>query len=54
MLQNERYNQIYDLVKERGTVTVHYLQNQLHASEATIRRDLKAMEDRGLIKRIWG
>jgi len=54
LLQNERYLQIYELLKERGTVTVHFLQNQLHASESTIRRDLEAMESRGIIKRIWG
>lgn len=54
MLQNERYNQIYDLLKERGTVTVHFLKNLLHVSEATIRRDLEVMESRGYIQRIWG
>lgn len=54
LLQNERYDQTYNLLKERGTVTVHYLQSHLHVSEATIRRDLEMMENRGLIQRIWG
>ncbi len=54
MFQNERYEKIYELVKNRGSVTVQLLEKQLYVSEATIRRDLKVMENRGLIIRVWG
>ena len=54
MLQEDRYAKIYELIKEKKSLTVQYLSKQLYASEATIRRDLEAMEQRNLIKRVWG
>ena len=54
MIQDERYNRIYDILQDKKTVTVHFLKNALYASEATIRRDLEVMESRGLLRRIWG
>ena len=54
MIKDERYSKIYELVKQRGNATVQYLTKHVYASEATIRRDLEEMENRGLIKRVWG
>ena len=54
MLQAERYSKIYELIKEKQSVTVHYLSKQLYISETSIRRDLEAMEQKDLIKRVWG
>jgi len=54
MLQEERYSEIYEILKQRGSATVQFLSRQLFVSEATIRRDLEVMEERGLIRRIWG
>ena len=54
MLQNERYDEIYAILKERGSATVQHLKKRLYVSEATIRRDLEAMENAGLIERVWG
>ena len=54
MLQNERYSLIYNILQEKGNVSTQYLQKRLFASEATIRRDLEAMEKQGLLKRVWG
>ncbi len=54
MLQNERYSMIYGILQERGNVSTQYLQKRLFASEATIRRDLEAMEKQGLLRRVWG
>ena len=54
MLKEERYDQIYSILKERNSATVQYLQKRLYVSEATIRRDLEAMEKGGLIERVWG
>ena len=54
MLQKERYEQIYNILQERNGATVQYLKKRLYVSEATIRRDLEAMEANGLLKRVWG
>ena len=54
MLQNERFDEIYELLKERGSVTVPYLKKRLYVSEATLRRDLAEMEKQGLLTRVWG
>ncbi len=54
MFQKERYEQIYSILQERQSATVRYLQNNLHVSEATIRRDLSEMENMGLLQRVWG
>lgn len=54
MLQTERLDQVYEILKERNSATVQYLQKRLYVSEATVRRDLEAMEKQGLIERVWG
>lgn len=54
MLQEDRYSKIYEIVKEKKSVTVQYLSKQLYASEATIRRDLQNMEKQNLLQRVWG
>ena len=54
MFQNERYAKIYEILQQRGSVTVQYLEKQLYVSEATIRRDLDTMEKSGLLQRVWG
>jgi DeoR/GlpR family transcriptional regulator of sugar metabolism len=54
LFQNERYTKIYEILQQRGSVTVQYLKKQLYVSEATVRRDLDAMEKSGLLQRVWG
>jgi len=54
VFQNERYAKIYEILQQRGSVTVQYLEKQLYVSEATIRRDLDALEKSGLLQRVWG
>ena len=54
MFHNERYAKIYEILQQRGSVTVQYLEKQLYVSEATIRRDLDALEKSGLLQRVWG
>lgn len=54
MLKKERFEQIYSILQDRQSATVQYLEKQLYVSKATINRDLKAMEDAGLVKRVWG
>ena len=50
----ERHNHILNTLRQRGFVTVHDLQNALNVSEATVRRDLRNLEGRGLLHRTHG
>jgi DeoR family ulaG and ulaABCDEF operon transcriptional repressor len=54
MLEKERHNLILKLVDERSIVSVGDLLDLLGASEATIRRDINALAERGEVKRIRG
>lgn len=54
MFYNERYEAIVDILREKSTVSVHFLAKELFVSEPTIRRDLKKMEESGIIKRTFG
>jgi DeoR family transcriptional regulator, ulaG and ulaABCDEF operon transcriptional repressor len=54
MLERERHNLILKLVNERSIVSVADLLDLLGASEATIRRDINTMAERGELKRIRG
>lgn len=54
MLERERHSLILKLVKERSIVSVTDLVELLGASEATIRRDLNALAERGELRRIRG
>ena len=54
MALNERQRQIFDIIEQREKASVSLLAKKLFVSEMTIRRDLKAMEDEGLIKRYHG
>lgn len=55
MLKSEREQEIFNILKEKnGFTTVKQLCDMLYVSESSIRRDLCAMEDKGLIKRTYG
>ena len=54
MLNKEREQEILSIVKIRGFVSVKQLCDTLFASESSIRRDLKSLEQRGLVKRSYG
>ena len=54
MTLNERQKQILEITQQKQRVSVTYLSKKLYVSEMTIRRDLKAMEHSGLIKRYHG
>ena len=51
---SERYNQISEYIKHNGRATVEELAKFLFVSPATIRRDLAAMQNLGLLKRTHG
>ncbi|MBQ7822167.1 MAG: DeoR/GlpR transcriptional regulator [Clostridia bacterium] len=54
MYKEERYSEILELARENGYVTVEFLVKQVHASPASIRRDLTALEKDGYIRRSYG
>ncbi|MGI5958204.1 MAG: DeoR/GlpR family DNA-binding transcription regulator [Massiliimalia sp.] len=54
MFTEERQAQILSIVNDKKSVSVHELSQTLFVSDATIRRDLTAMEKAGLIKRSHG
>ena len=51
---NERQQDILEILRERGKISVTSLAQKLNYSEMTIRRDLTKMEKAGLLKRSHG
>jgi DeoR family transcriptional regulator of aga operon len=51
---HSRRSLILELLEERGEVSVADLSERSGVSEMTVRRDLEALESRGLLKRIHG
>lgn len=54
MLQLERRNDLMRILHERKSITVKELCAALYASPATVRRDLEALENEGVLKRSFG
>lgn len=50
----ERHQKIINKVKEEGQIKVIDLCNELNVTSVTIRKDLKLLEDKGLLYRIHG
>ena len=55
-LRNRNHRQAYisQVLSAKGSVSVTELSRELETSEVTIRKDLTAMEERGLLKRVSG
>lgn len=54
MYQKERMDNILQIVKRNGYVTVKFLVESLHYSNATINRDLNVLESQKKVKRTYG
>src|ERR1044072_6647890 len=54
MLAVDRQTKILEQLEKRGQITVVDLSKRFKTSEVTIRNDLKALHDRGLIRRAHG
>jgi DeoR family fructose operon transcriptional repressor len=50
----ERRRAILDEIEQKGRVTVKELSDVLRVSEVTIRQDLRALQDQGLLDRTYG
>lgn len=54
MLKEDRYRLILDVISQKDVVKVSELAERLNVAEMTIRRDLNALEEQGLIERVHG
>ncbi|MBE6556398.1 MAG: DeoR/GlpR transcriptional regulator [Ruminococcaceae bacterium] len=54
MIQYERRKSILDYLKKEHTATIRDLSAHVYASEASVRRDVGALEKEGLVTRTWG
>jgi DeoR/GlpR family transcriptional regulator of sugar metabolism len=54
MIQEERFNNILDLIKKQRTATLEELGSLNHVSIDTVRRDLIHLEKTGLLRRVRG
>lgn len=54
MLVVTRLNKIKEIVQEEKSVTVSELSELFHVTPETIRRDLKTLEDSGVLKKTYG
>ncbi len=54
MLARERRKQILEELKNKGSITVEWLQNKFHVARKIILRDLKQLEENGFLKRVNG
>ena len=54
MLTEERYQYILDQLTQRGLVKSQELIKEMNCSESTLRRDLDALEEKGMLVRVHG
>lgn len=54
MLTDVRHHEVVDLVRRRGAVSVPEVAERFGVSEATARRDLDQLAERGLLERVRG
>ncbi len=52
--KEERWREILAILGEQGRIRVGHLAAQLNVSEATVRRDLEAMQTQGMLQRTHG
>lgn len=54
MYEYDRLKEILNILAEHKSASVHSLAQQLYVSDATVRRDLNALEKQGLVRRVFG
>ncbi|MCH3964962.1 MAG: DeoR/GlpR family DNA-binding transcription regulator [Clostridium sp.] len=54
MLKEERFQKILDMLDENKIIKISDINDKLDVTKITVRRDLKTLEERGLLKRIYG
>ena len=54
MFEEERHEQIIRLLRGGRMISVNEIAKRLFVSEATVRRDLNALEKEGIVRRVYG
>ena len=54
MIQYERQQKILSILEKKQTASIKELAGSVFASEASVRRDISELEDRGYVQRIYG
>lgn len=54
MIQYERQQAILHYLEEHSPAAIKDIARQIYTSEASVRRDVKAMEEKGLVRKIYG
>lgn len=54
MLTKQRQEEIFNIIKERGSVTTLEIAEMLGISESTARRDISSLDDEGRIIKVYG
>ena len=54
MLTEQRQEEILRLLNQKGSVTLQELKEYFHTSESTIRRDLNALDKKGVLTKVFG
>lgn len=54
MIKNERLDKIIKILEERKHCTVNFLAGRLYVTPITIRRDIKLLEEQGLVSKCYG
>ena len=54
MFKSQRQNEILEMLTKENFISVNELSSRLFASTPTVRRDLTALENAGLVKRCHG
>ena len=54
MLQFERQDAILQILEKRKNASIRELAHELFISEASIRRDIESLEQKGMVKRVYG
>ena len=54
MYKEQRIQHILEILEKNGNVTVQELMEKFQVSDMTIRRDLQSLEERSMVKRVYG
>ena len=54
MIRYERHQKILDILEKKPTASIKELSSAVYASEASVRRDIAALDQMGYVKRIYG
>lgn len=53
-MTKQRHERILKLLEERGSITVTEAKDMLGASESTVRRDIAALDEAGMLEKVFG